>query len=344
MNLHFLIPGDIETLAGSYIYDKRIIEGLKAKGHTVNLQRLADDFPFPSDESLVQCKKIVKSIPKSEPIIVDSLAFGVIPEILEDVAATNPIIALIHVPLSVDPIYSAYQRTLLTSNEQEAFKLASKFVVTSEYTLDVLLNLGIEMPQIKLVVPGIDDFPQKKNFPDKPFKLLSIANMCRSKDHSILVRALSALKDKDWLLDCYGNLDMDREYLSDLQAMIRKNHLQEKILIHGIVSGQELTNAFLNADLFVHPSDFEIYGMALSEALAHGIPVVASTGGGICKTVPSKMGQFFKPGDVYGLQSILEELFENQDVYKKLWTNAQFYKERAQTWAKSIDLFETALK
>ena len=343
MNLHFLIPGDIDTLASCYIYDKKIIEGLKNKGHKVALYRLADDFPFPSDKSLKHCQEVVKSIPKSEPIIIDSLAFGIIPSVIKKVSTTNPIIGLIHLPLSADPNYSAYQRTLITSQEMEAFKLATKFIVTSEYTLEVLLNLGIEKHKINLVIPGIDNFPQKKKYPEIPTKLLSIANLCRSKDHAILVRALTALKDKNWVLDCYGNLDLDREYLADFQSMIRKNHLQNKILIHGTISGQELSDAYLNADLFVHPSEFETYGMALAEALSHGIPVIATTGGGICKTVPAKMGQFFKPSDVYGLQSILEELFENPEVYKKLYTQASTYKDKAQTWTKSIDLFETAL-
>jgi len=344
MHLHFLIPGDIDTLSSCYIYDKRLVEGLKKKGHDVEVYRLGDDFPFPSEDSLNHCHKVIKSIPSAEPIIIDSLAFGTIPSILKEVSATNPIVALIHLPLSMDPNYSAYQRTLFTSPEMEAFSLATKFVVSSEYTFEILLNLGIEAHKINLIIPGIDHFPQKKNYPEKPAKLLSIANLCRSKDHAILVRALTALKDKDWVLHCYGNLDMDRDCLADFQAMIRKNSLQKKILVHATISGKELSDAYLDADLFVHPSDFEIYGMALAEALAHGIPVIASTGGGICKTVPAKMGQFFKPSDVYGLQSILEELFENPDVYKKLYTQALTFAKNAQTWEKSADLFEEAIK
>ncbi len=343
MNLHFLISGDIDTIASCYIYDKRIIEGLKRNGHYVEVLRLPDDFPFPSEESLKQCHKIVKAIPKLEPIIIDSLVFGVIPSILKEVYNKNPIVALIHLPLSVDPNYTAYQRTLVTSLEKEAFEYASKFIVSSEYTAEILVNLGINDKKFNLVIPGLDNFSKKEDYPQTPKKLLSIANLCRSKDHTILVRALSALKDRDWILHCYGNLDMDREYLSDFQAMIRRNKLQDKILIHGTISGEQLNEAYLNSDLFVHPSEFETYGMALTEALAHGIPVVASTGGGICKTVPAKMAQFFKPGDVYGLQSILEELLENPEVYKRLYMQASTYHEQAQSWQKSCDLFEKTL-
>lgn len=343
MNLHFLIPGDIDIFTSCYIYDRRIIEGLKSKGHIVKLHRLPDDFPFPSKGSLQLCNQIIKTIPKSEPIVIDGLAFGAIPSILKVVYGMNPIIGLIHLPLSVDPNYSAYQRTIITGPEKEAFGYASKFIVTSEYTAEIFANLGIEEKNVNLVIPGLDNFSKKKDYPETPKKLLSIANLCRNKDHNILVSALSALSNKDWILHCYGNLDFDRNYLSEFQALIRRNKLQDKILIHGIISGKELNDVYLDADLFIHPSDFEVYGMALAEALAHGIPVVASTGGGICRTIPAKMAQFFKPGDVYGLQSILEELFENPDLYKRLYTKASTYNEQAQTWEKSCDLFEKAL-
>lgn len=343
MRIHFLIPGDPDTLTGCKIYNKRIIEGLRGKGHDVKLYRLADDFPFPDEESVNYCLQVVRTIPPNEPVLIDGTAFGPLLAVIREVIGKNPIIGLIHLPLSVDPNFSAYQRTMLTSAELEAFRLATKFITSSSYTADVLQNLGIDQNKIFTIIPGLDKVPQKKKYANVPTKFLSIANMCRSNDHAVLVRALAALRDKNWVLHCYGSLDQDREYVSDFQALIRKNKLQDKILVHGTISGKELSDAFLDTDLFVHPSDFETYGMALTEALAHGIPVVASTGGGIGRTVPSRMGQFFKPGDSYGLESILEELLENAEVYQKLCANAATYKESAQYWETSINLFEKAI-
>jgi glycosyltransferase involved in cell wall biosynthesis len=344
MNLHFLIAGKLNTLASSYIYDKRIIAGLLNKGHHVIVHSLNNDFPFPADESLKQCSQICKSIPKGETVIIDSLVYGVIPSILKDIYGKNPVVGLIHLPLSVDPNYTTYQRTMISSLEQESFNYAQRFIVTSEYTAEALWSFNIDSQKVDVVIPGLDKFQLKTNYPERPYKFLSITNLCRNKDHSILIRALSALRDKEWILDCYGNPGIDQDYLSDFQAMIRHSHLQDKIHIHEIIEGEELSQAYRNADLFVHPSDFEVYGMVLTEALAHGIPVVASTGGGICRTVPAKMAQFFKPGDVYGLQSILEELLENKVVYKRLCMQASTYQDQAQSWQKSAGLFEEALK
>ncbi len=344
MNIHFLIPGDINLLRGNYVYNKRIAEGLKALGHQVIIHHLPDDFPFPSDASLQQCRQIMGAIPQAEPVIIDNLVFGVIPDILEDFYLQKPIIALVHITLSADPNLTAYQREMVLNLEKKAQEFATKFIVSSPYTANLLTTAGIEKNQIYVIIPGVDNYPQKKNYPEKPSKLLSIANFTSNQGHLTLIKALTALKNKDWELHCYGNLSFDEEYVTELQMMIRRNGLKEKVWIHDPVSGKELSDVYLNSDLFIHASNFETYGMSVVDALAHGIPVITSTGGGICETVPAKMGQYFNPGDVYVLQTIIEELFENPQLYKTLYTEASTYHNQANSWQKSIDLFELTLK
>jgi glycosyltransferase involved in cell wall biosynthesis len=343
MNIHFLVPGDIDTLTSYYIYDKRIMEGLRAKGHQVTICKLNDDFPFPAEESLEHCYKLLSSLPKDAVAIIDGKALGAMAPVFRKLSKPNPMTALVHIPLTADPNYTAYQRTMITSTEKEAFQYISAFVVSSEYAAEQLGYLEVDSSKIHVVIPGMDAFPQKEKYPEVPSQLISVANLSRNRDHSVLIRALAALKNKNWVLNCYGNLTSDKEYFSDFQAMIKRNELNKKIFVHGNISGKELTEAYLTADLFIHPADFETYGMSIAEALAHGIPVIASTGGGIRRTVPSQMGEFFRPGDVYGLQSILEELFENPMLYKKLYTQALTFQQQTQSWQTSIDLFERGI-
>ena len=45
----FALPGDITTLTGGYIYDRRLVEGLRAQGRAVRVIQLPDSFPTPDD-------------------------------------------------------------------------------------------------------------------------------------------------------------------------------------------------------------------------------------------------------------------------------------------------------
>jgi glycosyltransferase involved in cell wall biosynthesis len=344
VNLHFLCPGDINSLTGSHIFTKRFAEGLKKNGHQITIHQLSNDFPFPSDKSLQTVQTILSLIPESDTIIFDNLISSSISALLKECAHRNHLICLFHLPLSIYPGFSVYQREMLAFSESESLGFIHHILAVGPFVEKFLLQQGIDKKKIILTFPGVEDCPQKKIYQPKPYRLLSVANLIRSKGHVTLVKALSALNNINWILDCYGDLDLDRQYLADLQALIRRNNLQNKIFIHGTISGKALSDAYLSADLFIHPSEFETYGIALTEALAHGIPVIASTGGGTLSTVPASMGKFFKPDDVYGLETILEVVFENTEIYKKLCNEASRYKSQAITWQKSADDFELAMQ
>ena len=64
---------------------------------------------------------------------------------------------------------------------------------------------------------------------------------------------------------------------------------------------EDLAELYAEADLFVLPSRFEGYGMAYTEAMAHGVPVVGTNAGAIPDTVPPGAGILIPPDDVDAL-------------------------------------------
>jgi glycosyltransferase involved in cell wall biosynthesis len=342
MNIHFLISGDINLPIQSHVYHKRITEGLKEKGHQVTIHQLSDDFPFPSDTNILKCKQILESISTSEKIVIEGSIFGVIPDILKSIQ--NPIIALMHVTFSADQNLTAYQREMVLDLAKKAQNFALQFIGANTYATKALINDGVEAHKITTIIPGIEHFAQKKNYPERPSKLLSVSNYYRNNGHVNLVKALTALKGKRWELHCYGNLDADKGFVEELQVLIRRNGLQDKIWLHPPLVDNALSDVYLNADLFIHPLNFEAYSMELATALAHGIPVVASTEGSNSEIIPPKMGKFFKPNVIYVLQTIIDELLENTVLYKSIAAEASSYHKQAHSWEASIDQFEKVLK
>jgi glycosyltransferase involved in cell wall biosynthesis len=307
------------------------------------MHSLPEDFPFSSEKSLSQCKQTVETIPPGEPVVIDNNIFGVIPELLQNLYKQNPVVALVHVTFTSDENLTAYQREMILDLERKAQSYASKFIASNTYASAALTREGIDKGKVITIIPGVDHFPLKKNYPESPSALLSLADFVRHNGHVNMIKALTALKSKEWHLHCYGDLTLDTDYVEELRVLIRRCELQDRITLHPALSGKALSDAYLKADLFIHPVNFEAYSKEVIEALAHGIPVVASSGGGNSEIIPAKMGKLFKPEVVYVMQTIIDELLDNPVLYKNLAGEASKYHQQAHSWKQSINQFEEVI-
>ena len=89
------------------------------------------------------------------------------------------------------------------------------------------------------------------------------------------------------------------------------------------------------ADLFVLPSRYEGFGMAFTEAIAHGIPVVGTTAGAIPEAVPTGAGMLVPPDDVDALAGTLRRLIERPDERARLAAGARAAAAGLMTWAEA---------
>jgi glycosyltransferase involved in cell wall biosynthesis len=110
----------------------------------------------------------------------------------------------------------------------------------------------------------------------------------------------------------------------------------------GAVSGATLASLYAATDLFVLPSRFEGYGMAYTEAIAHGVPVVGTRAGAIPDTVPPAAGVLVEPDDVHALAAVLRRLIENPQERERLAAGARAarfpgWDEQAARFARILD-------
>src|SRR5262249_62112596 len=75
-----------------------------------------------------------------------------------------------------------------------------------------------------------------------------------------------------------------------LDADISAHGLGERVEVLGAVPPERILELYSASDIFVLASRFEGYGMALAEAIAHGLPVVSTTAGAIPDTIPAGAG------------------------------------------------------
>jgi glycosyltransferase involved in cell wall biosynthesis len=344
MNLHFLIPGDINTLTGGYVYDKIVFEGLRKYGYTLLLHQLAPDFPFPSHNSLNECEVIFADIPQGEPIFIDSLAFGPMYKILIKYKKKNPVIAIMHLPLSRNPNFSKAEQQLFYKNEKTALGEATKIVAVSGFTKQLIEEYGVKPSKIEVVIPGVFDLPCKLNFPEHPENLLCVGSYLPGKGQLLLVQALSCLKFLPWTLNMFGIQDFNPEYVQKIKKRIKDDDLKDRIFMHRQIAGKALAFNYLNADLFILPSYFENFSMAINDALNYGIPVITTNGGGIPASVPHNMGIFVPVGNEGELIRTIKKVLTDSVLYRNLHTAAAQYYKTANSWENSILLFHFLIR
>jgi glycosyltransferase involved in cell wall biosynthesis len=118
--------------------------------------------------------------------------------------------------------------------------------------------------------------------------------------------------------------------------------LADRITLLGAVAAEEVAPLYLSADLFVLPSRFEGYGMAYTEAIAHGVPVVGTTAGAIPQTVSADAGVLVAPDDVEALAGTLQRLIANRHERERLAAGARAAK--FPSWSEQAALFARALE
>src|SRR5437764_253952 len=120
--------------------------------------------------------------------------------------------------------------------------------------------------------------------PDRPFRsrrgpvrsLLCVASLIPRKGYRVLVAALARLRGLNWQMLCIGSLDRDPRTARSIRQMISAARLSRRITLAGEQPTRIVMRAYRAADLFVLPSLHEGYGMAFAEAMAHGLPIIAT--------------------------------------------------------------------
>jgi len=140
-------------------------------------------------------------------------------------------------------------------------------------------------------------------------ELIALGRLTAQKGFDILIEAFArvAAKHPDWRLVIYGE-GPDRTKLETLRDALS---LQGKVSLPGLTRNVE--TAFAEASLFVLPSRFEGYSNALLEALAAGLPVIATTAPGGTSGIlgDGKYGMLVPPGDAVALASALEKMMSD---------------------------------
>jgi glycosyltransferase involved in cell wall biosynthesis len=340
----FAVPGDLATPTGGYRYDRRIIKELRLLGWKVDIFDIGSSFPFPTPAERSTALRILSRVTRGCPLVIDGLAFGALPE-AGRFRQRTPLIALVHQPLALEPSLNVPQAQTFRATERAALAVSSRAIATSETTASILAtDYGVPSDRISVVQPGNDPASQAIGSRNGTIELLSVGSVVPGKGYDVLIPALAALADLSWHLTIAGDRTRDQSTAAQLDADIAAYGLNNKITVMGAVLPEQLNDLYLRSDVFVLASRFESYGMALTEAIAHGLPIVSTTAGAIPATVPSDVGLLVPPGESGALaQAIGRLVVDPQERYRRA-QRARAAARQLPTWARSAQRFALAIE
>jgi glycosyltransferase involved in cell wall biosynthesis len=310
VRVHVIVPEGFDNPGqptGGNIYDQRVCAGLAEAGWEVLVATVAAAWPVRGSGARADLARVVSAIPDGETVLIDGLiASSAAAQLLPHTGRIRMTV-LLHMPLAtaVDTHHDAGAER----SERSVLRAAAGVVVTSEWTRrQILTRYRIPARQVHVARPGAD----RVAAPARPVRghLICVGVLSRHKGQDLLVEALADLADRDWHCVLAGSLDRDPDFVKHLQTRITRLGYDHRIRLSGVLTGAALSHAYTTADLLVAPSRSETYGMTVTEALAHGVPVIATAVGGLPEAFGSTAdgsgpGQLIPAGDPAALAAAL---------------------------------------
>ena len=276
MNLvHVVLPNDIDdpaTPSGGNAYDREVCDGLAASGWEVREHAVPGAWPEPSEASRAGLARVLTALPDGALVLIDGLIASVVPVVLAPQARRLRLVVLVHMPLGDEP-------------EREALASARAIVTTSGWTRRRLMQLyGLRPDLVHVATPGVR-LAAVAPGSEAGTALLCVAAVTPHKGHDRLAEALAKVADLPWHCVCVGSLERDPAFVDRLRRQLRADRLAGRVELVGPRTGGGLDDAYAAADLLVLASHGETYGMVVAEALARGMPVLATSVGGVAEAL-----------------------------------------------------------
>ena len=283
----WVIYGALEQVTGGYIYDRLVVEQLRALGDQVTIVSLTPGDPTPDLD--VQAYDVV---------VGDELCFRELSPMFQQLPSLRRVLLIHHLTGWEHPLGA--EQSALLALEKAAIDAADACVATSHLTADRLHAEGLARG-VRVAEPGADRMPRSTTGGQEPsglrLRLLFVGNLLRRKRVLELVQAFGGLPTAHAELVLVG-AELEPDYAAELRAAIAVAELTPRVRFLGSLPADGVAEQLALADALVLPSALEGYGMVLSEALWASVPVIAARVGAAEKLVSAtSAGLLFDPED-----------------------------------------------
>jgi len=317
--VHFVRPASADDPAqpsGGNAYDRRLADELRGAGWVVTEVPIGGGWPAPDVATERELARRLAAIPAGALVLVDGLLAA--PSVLAPESTRLRLVLLVHLPRGDEWIPGV--RAVVVTSEWSASRLPA--------------DAPVDVP-VAVAVPGGDPAPTAAGS-SSGGRLLAVGAVVPYKGQDVLLDALATLGDADWRCTVVGPLDRDPGFVDGLGRRLAATRLAGRVTLTGALTGAALELAYADADLLVLPSRTEAYGMVITEALARGVPVVASAVGGVPEAIGDVDGRtpgaLLPAGDPVALAAVLRRWLAEPELRARWRATAGQRRATLPTW------------
>lgn len=337
MKIGLILYGSLATLSGGYLYDRRLVESLRAQGDTVEIislpwknyaAHLGDNLTFrlPAGFDLLIQDEL------NHPSLIGA-NLGRYP---------GPVISLVH-HLRCSEQRPHWQNQLYRLVETRYLRSVDGFLFNSQTTRRVVTGLiGSSQPAL-VAYPPTDRFDPGLTGPqvtdraqNGPLRLLFLGNLIPRKGLHTLLEALTRLPATDLRLEIVGAPTSDPVYARAMQARAAQPDLAGRVTFHGALDNEPLRTQLRQAHLLVVPSSYEGFGIVYLEGMAFGLPAIGTSAGAAPEIVRhNETGFLIPPGDAPALAAHLALLAADRNRLARMSLAALQRYQQQPKWAQT---------
>ncbi|WP_017615781.1 glycosyltransferase family 4 protein [Nocardiopsis salina] len=331
----FVVP-ESAAPSGGDVYDRRLAEALAARGSPVRMVQVSGSWPVPSADDRAGLARVLASLDEGTVVLLDGLVACAAPEVLTVHGRRLRLVVLVHLPLALEGGLTASEAADRHAHEHRALRSARRVVATSDWARRHLQEQH-GLAEVAAIAPGTDPAPSAPGT-DGRSHLVCVASLTPRKGHDVLFDALVRLGTEPWRLTCVGA--GPGAHADDLRATVDERGWRDRVRFTGPLSGAELEGARAAADVCVLASRAETFGMAVTESLARGVPVVATRTGGVSEALGrapdgSRPGLLVPPGDPAALSGALREWWDDPGLRRRLRRSAGLRRGTLAGWGQA---------